>query len=166
VLAERLASWGHRATLVSTPGNVTSPPPAPRVDLVVLLLPRVDELLDDARSTNNIPQYQHKLLIKACDGLVAPSSAASSCVAALPLCSPPFSSSFLPALDPRLSQTSNHTLQTFLNKLVFDPKDFHLLIWSFFNRAMQRMNWSSKISCRDFLILTFFNLFLNITSQK
>ncbi|CAL4943284.1 unnamed protein product [Urochloa decumbens] len=74
-LAERLASRGHRVTLVSTAGNVARlPPPRPaaRVDLVSLPLPRVDGLPDGAESTNSIPHDKHALLFRAFDGLAAP----------------------------------------------------------------------------------------------
>ncbi|CAN6304267.1 unnamed protein product [Urochloa humidicola] len=74
-LAERLASRGHRVTMVSTPGNVARLPP-PRhgahVDLVSLPLPRVDGLPDGAESTNSIPHDKHALLFEAFDGLAAP----------------------------------------------------------------------------------------------
>ncbi|CAN6323246.1 unnamed protein product [Urochloa humidicola] len=82
-LAERLASRGHRVTLVSTPGNVARlvpPPPrsssaaaaGPHVDLVALPLPRVDGLPDGAESTNSVPHDKHALLFQAFDGLAAP----------------------------------------------------------------------------------------------
>jgi hypothetical protein len=58
--------------LVSTPGNVARLPPAPRVDLVALPLPRVDGLPDGAESTNSIPQEKHSFLFQAFDGLAAP----------------------------------------------------------------------------------------------
>ncbi|RCV41786.1 hypothetical protein SEVIR_9G161300v4 [Setaria viridis] len=71
-LAERLASRGHRATLVSTPGNVARLPPALGVDFVALPLPRVDGLPDGAESTNSIPHDKHSVLFQAFDGLAAP----------------------------------------------------------------------------------------------
>ncbi|CAL4934824.1 unnamed protein product [Urochloa decumbens] len=72
-LAECLASRGHRVSFISTPGNLARlPPPAPRVDLVSLPLPRVDGLPDGAESTNTVPQGKLNLLFQAFDGLAAP----------------------------------------------------------------------------------------------
>ncbi|XP_037436759.1 UDP-glycosyltransferase 91D2-like [Triticum dicoccoides] len=72
-LAERLASRGHRVSYVSTPRNLARlPPPAPRVELVALPLPRVHGLPDGAESTNDVPAHQRELHWKAFDGLAAP----------------------------------------------------------------------------------------------
>ncbi|KAF7075593.1 hypothetical protein CFC21_080356 [Triticum aestivum] len=72
-LAERLASRGHRVSYVSTPRNLARlPPPAPRVDLVALPLPRVDGLPDGAESTNDVPEGQRELHWRAFDGLAVP----------------------------------------------------------------------------------------------
>nr|BAJ99464.1 predicted protein [Hordeum vulgare subsp. vulgare] len=82
-LAERLASRGHRVSYVSTPRNLARlPPPAPRVELVALPLPRVDGLPDGAESTNDVPAHQRELHWKAFDGLAAPFAGflAAACV--------------------------------------------------------------------------------------
>ncbi|KAM0831008.1 hypothetical protein ACQ4PT_065836 [Festuca glaucescens] len=59
-LAERLASRGHRVSLVSTPRNIARLPPvrpavAPFVGLVALALPLVAGLPDGAESTHDVP---------------------------------------------------------------------------------------------------------------
>uniref|UniRef100_A0A453K3B4 Uncharacterized protein n=1 Tax=Aegilops tauschii subsp. strangulata TaxID=200361 RepID=A0A453K3B4_AEGTS len=59
-LAERLASRGHRVSLVSAPRNIARLPPvrpavAPFVGLVALPFPRVAGLPDGAESTNDVP---------------------------------------------------------------------------------------------------------------
>ncbi|KAL5206168.1 hypothetical protein ABZP36_034377 [Zizania latifolia] len=71
-LAERLASRGHRVSLVSTPRNVARLPPVRRVDLVALPLPRVDGLPDGAESTNDVAGEKMGLLWKAFDLLGEP----------------------------------------------------------------------------------------------
>ncbi|CAM0949768.1 unnamed protein product [Alopecurus aequalis] len=78
-LAERLASRGHRVSLVSTPRNIARLPPvrpavAPYVSLVALPLPRVAGLPDDAESTHDVPFGKFELHLKASDGLAAPFS--------------------------------------------------------------------------------------------
>ncbi|KAL6870794.1 hypothetical protein ACP4OV_014642 [Aristida adscensionis] len=76
-LAERLASRGHRATLVSTPRNLARLPPvrpaaAARVGFVALPLPRVAGLPAGAESTHDVPSESMELLWEAFDGLAAP----------------------------------------------------------------------------------------------
>ncbi|KAL5206344.1 hypothetical protein ABZP36_034553 [Zizania latifolia] len=71
-LAERLASRGHRVSLVSTPRNVARLPPVRRVDLVAVPLPRVDGLPDGAESTNDVPRDKVGFLWKAFDLLGEP----------------------------------------------------------------------------------------------
>jgi hypothetical protein len=78
-LAERLASRGHRVSLVSTPRNIARLPPvrpavAPLVVLVALPLPRVPGLPDGAESTHDVPSGKFDLHLKASDGLAAPFS--------------------------------------------------------------------------------------------
>ncbi|CAN6303887.1 unnamed protein product [Urochloa humidicola] len=81
-LAQRLASRGHRVSFVSTPRNLARLPPlppalAPRVGLVALPLPRLEDggLPDGAESTNDVPSGAFELLRKAFDGLAAPFAA-------------------------------------------------------------------------------------------
>ncbi|CAL4918581.1 unnamed protein product [Urochloa decumbens] len=81
-LAQRLASRGHRVSFVSTPRNLARLPPlppalAPRVDLVALPLPRLEEdgFPDGAESTNDVPFGAFELHRKAFDGLAAPFAA-------------------------------------------------------------------------------------------
>ncbi|CAN6281761.1 unnamed protein product [Urochloa humidicola] len=81
-LAQRLASRGHRVSFVSTPRNLARLPPlppalAPRVDLVALPLPRLEDygLPDGAESTNDLPFGAFELHRKAFDGLAAPFAA-------------------------------------------------------------------------------------------
>uniref|UniRef100_A0ACD5Y8N2 Uncharacterized protein n=1 Tax=Avena sativa TaxID=4498 RepID=A0ACD5Y8N2_AVESA len=78
-LAERLASRGHRVSLVSTPRNIERLPPvhsavAPLVGLVALPLPRVVGLPDGAESTHDVPLGMFDLHLRASDGLAAPFS--------------------------------------------------------------------------------------------
>ncbi|KAI4984419.1 UDP-glycosyltransferase 91D2-like [Hordeum vulgare subsp. vulgare] len=78
-LADRLASRGHRVSLVSAPRNIARLPPvrpavAPFVRLVSLPFPRVAGLPDGAESTNDVPFDKFELHRKASDGLTAPFS--------------------------------------------------------------------------------------------
>ncbi|KAF7057552.1 hypothetical protein CFC21_064799 [Triticum aestivum] len=78
-LAERLASRGHRVSLVSAPRNIARLPPvrpamAPFVGLVALPFPRVAGLPDGVESTNDVPFDKFELHRKAADGLTAPFS--------------------------------------------------------------------------------------------
>jgi hypothetical protein len=88
-LAERLASRGHRVSLVSTPRNIARLPPvrpavAPFVGLVALPLPRVVGLPDGAESTHDVPLGKFHLHLEASDGLAAPFSEFLESLCAVP----------------------------------------------------------------------------------
>jgi hypothetical protein len=54
----------------------------------------------------------------------------------------PYSSSFLPTLDPKFSQTSKPNLPNSFKQTLF-----YLLIWNFPNKATQRMDCPQIIPC-------------------